>query len=373
VALAMAERESGDNAAANALTEESLQLAQRLNIPRMIGMVWFQLATISFNEGRIQEAQERHRKAAELFRTCNERGNEARVYSRMALALAHLGDYAGALEMIGRAEDMLRQADDLPGVAQALTTRSSILFHRSEFAAALQAVNAAGEIFARLDDKRNLAMVDGNRALLARQLRRLDESLVLMLRTGEQAAELGDLTTLATNHMNMGLLYLDLDRWDDAERAFADGARLAARQSRPHFEAVCRENLCLIRGLRGDSAGAIGELRALIAGLPPTDRPLRGGLEVTLAELLLMAGKTPEALQVAKSAHEHLTAAGITHNRDYFRALLALARANAACGDKVTAQQQAAQALKLAEALGFGDQDPSPRVRRDLQAARALA
>lgn len=373
IALGMAERESGDNAAGNAATEEAMRLAEQLNIPRMTGLGWFQRATISFAEGRLAEAQELHEKALQVFRQIPDRGNEARVLSRMALTKAHLGDPQGALETVRQAEEMLREADDLPGIGQALTTRGNILFHRSEFAAALDAINAAGEVYARLDDRRMLTMVNGNRALLARQLRRLDEAIELMRQTGEQAAELGDQGTLATNYMNLGLLYLDLDRLAEAETAFKEGARLATNQNRPHFAAVCLENLCVLKAMAGDTAGAEADLRTVLEGVPEADKGLRGGVEVTQAEILLMAGKHAAAAEQAGQALMNLKAAKITHNRDYFRALLAMARALGQSGQAEEARKIATEALALAKTLGFTPQDQSPRVRRDLAAAQALA
>jgi len=373
IALSMAERESGDNLAGNQLTEEGLRVAEQVGSSRMTGLGWFQLATISFAEGRLEEAQQRHEKALEIFKQVGDTGNIARVYSRTALTLAHQGNVEAALAKVKEAEEMLREADDLPGIAQALTTRGNILFHRSDFAGALEAINASAEVYERLDDRRMLTMISGNRALMSRQLRRLDKALELMLQTSESAAELGDQATLATNHMNLGLLYLDLDRLDEAEKSFRDGVNLAAQQNRPHFEAVCLENLGVIVALRGDHAGGEAAVRAVLDGLKPDDHALVGGVLVSLAEVQLLAGKGVQALESATRAESELTKAGVTHNRDYFRALLALARALDLTGKQDEAGKAAKQGLALAQTLGFTPEDQSPRVRRDLSAAKALS
>ena len=371
IALGMAERESGDVAAGNRITDEALELATQAGLQRMVALGWFQKASAAFAEGRLDKAQEMHQRALELFRTMGDRGNEARVLSRMALATAHQGNPERALELVAQAEQMMRAQDDQPGLAQALTTRSNILFHRSAFREALVCINAAAEIYTRLDDRRQLAMINGNRALLSRQLRLLDDALRLMHETGEQAAELGDLQTLATNHMNMGLLYLDLDRLDDAERSFRTGAAMFEQQSRPHMRAVCLENLATLRALRGDVAGGIAEIRALLAGLD-NDASLRGGVLVSLAELQLMAGDHAGALGTAGESRAALESAGITHNRDYFRSLLCHARALKESGQTEEARSLAGKAMALAGTLGFTAQDASPRVRRDLAAAESL-
>ncbi len=372
--LGTAEREAGDSAVGSRYTQEALELAQAAHDPRLTGLAWFSKASISFSEGRTTEAQQQHEAALALFRKAGDKGNEARVISRMGLMQAHLRDFEGGLASVAQSESMLREQDDLPGVAQALTTRANILFHKSDFVGALAAVEDASRIYTGLNDRRMLAMTLGNRALMTRQLRRLREALQLMVQAGEQAAEVGDQATIAINQMNLGLIYLDLDLLHESEESFRAGLKLFEQQSRPHYAAICRENLFVLAALRGGTDAALQGLQDMLAG-PGTESKnagLRGGIRTTLAEQLLLAGHDAQALAQASQAASELEEEGLTHNRDYFRAMLALAIASARNGDGPKAAECAAKANALAKSLGFTPQDESPRIQRDLAALAAL-
>lgn len=372
--LGTAEREAGDSVVGSRYTQEGLELATAAQDPRLTGLAWFSKASISFAEGRTAEAQQHHETALALFRKAGDKGNEARVISRMGLIQAHMRDFEGGLASVALSEAMLREQDDLPGVAQALTTRANILFHKSEFAGALAAVEAASQIYTSLNDRRMLAMTLGNRALMTRQLRRLGEALQLMLQAGEQAAEVGDQATIAINHMNLGLIYLDLDRLDESGHSFQAGLKLFEQQSRPHYAAICRENLFALAALRGDTQAGLAGLQAMLQNLGPEAKGagLRGGVRTTFAEMLLLAGRNDEALEHARRAAAELEEEGVVHNRDYFRAMLALGTAWARQGDKTHAAACARKAEALAQTLGFTTTDESARVRRDLAALAAL-
>ncbi len=364
--LSQAEREAGDPVAGRELAEQAVELAERLGDDGLIATAKFNLAGIEYAGSNTESAQALHREVQPVFQRLGNRANEARVLSRMALLGAELGEFEEALQNSRRSEDILREKGDLPGLAFVLSTRGNIHHRMGEHTQGLELFAQAEKIFRELNDKRMITMCLGNRALMNRQLRRFDAAEPLVLETTQLARELGDRMTLAKNLMNTGIMYVELARYEEAEAAMREAEKLFAESEQPCLQGVCVENLAYIAGKRGNLDDALRGFETalgLCSGEDAAD--VNAGIRTAQAEILIDHGRLPEAAGLARAAVEHWRGQGRPVQRDYFRALAALAISDQ---DRPAAQE----ALALADKLHFRVDDPSPLTRATLENLRSI-
>ncbi|MCB9932231.1 MAG: sigma 54-interacting transcriptional regulator [Planctomycetes bacterium] len=358
--LSTAEREAGDPVAGRELAELAIEVALRLGDEGLIATAKFNLAGIEYTSDNTPRAQALHREVLPVFQRLGNRANEARVLSRMALMGVELGEVEEALENSRRSEEILREIGDLPGLGFVLSTRGNIYHRMGEHERGLEYYAQAERIFRELNDKRMIAMCLGNRALMNRQLRRFDSAEPLVLETTELARELGDRITLAKNLMNAGIMYAELARYDEAEAVLREGEQLFATQEQPRYQAVCVEFQAYVNGKRGRYDEALQGFNRALKLCEGEEDAVTVGTRTALAESLIESGKPQEAKQLAADAVAYWRDHGRPVQRDYFRALAALAEVE---GDAEAAKE----ALEVAGKLHFSASDPSPHVRTALQ------
>lgn len=359
--LSTAEREAGDPVAGRERAEQAVELAERLGDDGLIATAKFNLAGIEHAGGNTGRAQALHREVLPIFRRLGNRANEARVLSRMALMGAELGEFDEAIENSRRSEEILRETGDLPGLGFVLSTRGNIYHRKGEHEHALEFFAQAEQIFRELDDKRMITMCRSNRALMLRQLRRFQEAEPLGREASELARELGDRITLAKNLMNAGIMYVELARYDDAAKAVQEAEKLFADSEQPGLRAVCIENQAYIAGKRGNLDEALRGFETalgLCGGEDAAD--ISAGIRTAQAEILIDHARLPEAADQARRAVKHWRGHGKPVQRDYFRALAALAISER---DRSAAQE----AMALAVKLHIRADDPSPLARAALE------
>ncbi|MBZ0135179.1 MAG: sigma 54-interacting transcriptional regulator [Planctomycetes bacterium] len=364
--LSQTERETGDPVKAREDGEEAVRVAERLGDEGLIATAKFNFAGMEYGAGNVARAQALHREVLPVFRKLGNRLNEARVLSRMALAGATLNEFDEAVENSRKSEEILRELGDLPGIAFVLSTRGTIYNRQGLQEEGLKYIEQSERISRELDDKRMITLCLGNRALINRQLRRFEPAEKLILDCSELARELGDRVTLAKNLMNAGIMYNELARYDDARRVSREASDLFAAQQHPHLQAVCVENIAFAAGKQGDLDGALARFKEALALLGDGAPEVAAGIRTAMAETLLDHDRTAESAELARECVGYWRAHGRPDNRDYFRALTALALAGSDA-------EAAREALELAPRLHILDSDPSPLARESLRKLKNIS
>jgi hypothetical protein len=165
---------------------------------------------------------------------------------------------------------------------------------------------------------------------------------------------------VATAAHNLALVLARTGRLEEGHRLAVKGVEAFLAQSNRRLEGVARVYLAEVLRLEGDLAGAEREAREAAAKLEAAP-PLRPLALATLADVLLAAGKTEPALEVAREATACVQAAGGVEEGDALVRLV-LARALAASGDHEAAR--ATLTAARAELLARAERIRDPALRR---------
>jgi DNA-binding SARP family transcriptional activator/tetratricopeptide (TPR) repeat protein len=286
------------------------------------------LGGIDSNQGRFEQACNRHRQALEMFREAGDSIGQARAMGNLALTYVDLGRFHEAVRVYGEALTVFRQNGDRAGEVRSLC---------------------------------NLGIVEERLGRYQQAARSQEQSLAIAREIGARDTE-----TLAL--LNLGIARLRLGR-----------CALAAGELRRAL-ALCRENgyraytavaltrmgdVCLCQGSPDDATGYLQEAQALFQGMG--DRSGEADTLNSLGEVLIATGQLDGAHTRHAAAFELARPIGDKYQQA--RALGGLGRAYHAAGDQDQARQHWQQALELFTELGVPEAD---EVRGHLAAEREV-
>lgn len=358
--------ESGDSKRAMQLAQEALSLAQRLGAARVRVQAQNQVAWLTFAAGDNQKALPLYEEVLAGFREIGDVHNEARVLGRLGQIHSRLGNQDKGVELLAQSAAMLEELGDRIGQAFQFVTRANILHRAGKYREGLEASERAEKLFREFGDKRSTSHALGNRALMLKLMRDYEGALRVSDECRALAREVGDFNTFATDLANRGHLLVDLDRHDEALAAFEESEKYHSRLNNPMLVSVCREMRAWILWHHGRAAEAEKLFAEAEQALNQRDAAALASIKVSRGECLVDSGRAAEALGPLREAIGLLRSRGLTGDRDFFKAVVALARCESAVGRASDAVVLAREGLELAQKLGYTASDPALRVRRNL-------
>lgn len=178
-------------------------------------------------------------------------------------------------------------------------------------------------------------------------------------RSLEDARRLGLHSVASSAGQNLGLALARQGSLDEATRLEQESVADARAQRNPRKESVSLGYLAIIRTLANDVAGAERAARAALA-CDPVAPPLRAYLLAILADALLRAQRTSEALPATLEAMEILESQGRIHEGESL-VRLTYAEALDAVGDRAGAARAIADARDRLLARAAQIADPARR------------
>jgi signal transduction histidine kinase/CheY-like chemotaxis protein len=287
-----------------------------------------------------------------------------RAIARAARARSHFRsrDVATATREAQQAQALAEASGDSFARFHALRQSATLAMNRGDFEPAtrgyvdsLAAARASGEPLAAVTALASLGTVTQFAGALEDAVRYYVEARELAARLDEPGLE-------ASIENNLGYLSIENRDLDAAVGSFDRAAALAARSGNAQIAFTQASGRAMLALARGDAAGAVSGLRAILLRADPhIDAYLRGELQVFLARAQLAAGQGTAAGEAARRAIAQL--AGMP-----MRALPAevvLADALVASGRNREAAARAREAAARAA--------PGTRVRAELLDAQARA
>lgn len=365
--LARALHQSGDLPGALACVEDALRDAAG-GPPAVRGEALLSRSVLYYRTGRMAESLVDADAACDLLGRGGQPASCGRAMGRMALALSAMGRRDEALARCQEAREMLERAGDLHGLALNLAALGIMLHERDEHAASAQAFLEAQETFERFGDRRGAAGSLVNRALQAQAMGRLEDALALTAESARRGGEIGDRHILASACTHRGIVLFELGLDAEALACMRDAEGHARAIGQNNTRAVALEYQAMLLARRGDLHGALRLFREIDALEGVTDT-VRGGVDASLAEVLLGAGRHDEALRCFERACARGAMDEAARAQPRFQTLVLGARLHAVTGRRDEARRLAAQAAALARDLGISEQGPG---RRSAEAMRAL-
>jgi DNA-binding SARP family transcriptional activator/tetratricopeptide (TPR) repeat protein len=286
------------------------------------------LGGIDSNQGRFEQACNRHRQALEMFREAGDRIGQARAMGNLGLTYVDLGRFHEAVGVYGEALTVFRQNGDRAGEVRSLC---------------------------------NLGIVEERLGRYRQAARAQEQSLAI-------AREIGARDTEYLALLNLGIARLRLGRCalaaDDLRRALA----LCREYGYRAYTAVALTRMgdvCLCQGSPDDATGYLQQAQALFQEMG--DRSGEADALNSLGEVLIATGQLDGAHTRHAAAFELARPIGDKYQQA--RALGGLGSAYHAGGDQDQARRYWRQALSLFTELGVPEAD---EVRAHLAAERTV-
>jgi transcriptional regulator with AAA-type ATPase domain/predicted ATPase/Tfp pilus assembly protein PilF len=362
--LASAHADNGDWQKGDEVAQAALEMARRVGSVRVEALALIQQGWLLSARGEMAKARERYELVIPMFAAIGDLRNKARAIGRLGYLLARDGQLERGSELLREAESLLESEGDRFGLGFQLITRSTIELRRGDCPEALKTLERAERHFRELGDKRQIATCLGNRALILKLVRDYDGALRCTNDCHSLALEVGDLSIAATNLTNRGHLLVDLDRLDEAQAAFTDAEKRHRQLNNLPHVAVSLEVRGWIAARKGNLDAAMqlyAQAEELAIG---RDQDVLAGIWTSKAESLLEAGKAAQAVELAEKARGVFESRNV-RGRDLFKAMSVQARSLSALKKKEDAKKRAQEARELGSSLGYSENDPALRIKRD--------
>ncbi len=132
-------------------------------------------------QNRLADAEQRTRKAIELFDRVGDRRSICGCLADLALVLEAKGDLAGALESHHRCQAMSRELGETNALQNSLGNQAAILADTGDIPGAVELLAEQADLCRRASDERSLAQAVLNQGILTiRGLHRLEDGLILL-------------------------------------------------------------------------------------------------------------------------------------------------------------------------------------------------
>jgi len=213
LAAAVLAGEQGDYAAAEALTQESLQIAQELGDKRSTAVSLNALAVTSRDRGDLAASRSLFGESLELWRELHDPLAEARALSNLANVVKLQGDHKQARALYDQCRSNFDQLNDSTGIAWALNHEGDVAREQGDREAARSLYQASLGAFRELNDRWGIA---GSLADL-----------------GHLAREEGDFLAADLLYRESLAVFQELDHKRGIARLVESFACLAAAQSQP--------------------------------------------------------------------------------------------------------------------------------------------
>ncbi len=236
--------------AAMGLSQRSLNVVEEDSINEAVVIGW--LGLIHGTRGNVDEAEEMHKRALEIYHKRGWLEGMSTEYGNLGLIYRTRGDLDAAEVMYNKAFEIDEKLGRLEGMANQYGNLASIYQTRDDLDEAERMLNKALQIDQKLGRLEGMASDYGNLGLIHRargDLSRAEKAFSIAL---EIEQKLGRLEGIANQSTNLGLTYEARGDLDMAEKMYNVAIEINQRLGRLEGVAIQYGNLGLIYRTRGD-------------------------------------------------------------------------------------------------------------------------
>ncbi|MFH1679469.1 MAG: sigma 54-interacting transcriptional regulator, partial [Candidatus Eisenbacteria bacterium] len=245
---------------------EALAILRAKTMSPELAEAFRSLGMVGLRTGEMLEAREAFEASLAISRTLDDRQGMAKCYNNLALVCKNRGHLTQAAEFQNKALAIARDLGNKLQIGIRLNNLGIIEFKRGRWEAARESWEEALRIFRELGNKWEVSLGHLNVAHYHRVKRRWQEAEESYGRALESSRENEHRRCEALYHEYFGELCLRRGELDRAERILTDGLALARRLGETGDlvgEILRRRGE--VYTLKGDDAGALGDLRAALA------------------------------------------------------------------------------------------------------------
>lgn len=291
---------------ARAVLEQSLAIAERLNVPAEQVFCLVHLANVARSQGKHQETDELAQRSLALARQIDDSGGTAHSLFLLGAIRYRAGqvDEAEALLeeslAVGRASGHLRLA------LSPLNTLADIACYRGDYVQARPLFEECLALSRELGDQFNAAVHLNNLGTVLHVLEKLDEARSLYQESLDICRKIGDPTGQAVALSNLGEVAFALGACDEAYLCYQEGLAIGRSIQDQWTIMICLNNLGEVACAQGNYGRARAYLaEAMQAAIQTQTWTILMKILVNLGVLLVRRGQADRGLELLALAREH--------------------------------------------------------------------
>jgi class 3 adenylate cyclase/tetratricopeptide (TPR) repeat protein len=244
-----------------ALLRESLKIALDHDLTQAVLRAYFNLSGLAIEHDRPQDARRFLEESLALSRRRGDRGAETYILGQLAEVMVELGDWDGALAVLGAA----------PGDGQSVFAELQSLLARLPVAVARGELGDARAAFSEFvglgdsSDRQDTATYLLCESLLLRAEGKLREAVQSARAARDLWERLSQFHYATRALVEEAEALLELDELDEVDRLLTEAERIPAVRRRPLLDAQQTRLRAKLGGRRGDPSAAEGYVRAALA------------------------------------------------------------------------------------------------------------
>lgn len=286
------------------------------------------------------------------YRTADDAAGEAKALAQIGNCHKQLGDYEGALDLLGKARGINRETGDWPEEGWTVNSIGLVYWEMADYEQAIAHFGEALRIGGESGDRQLEATVFNNSALVQDELGHYDRSLDLYDKALAAFRDLGDRHRENYVLGNLGGVRLLVGDFRQAADYYRQALEISRELGAKPAQAIDQGNLglCLLGMGRIDEA--LEQLdSALELSRQTGQKKEQADWRHGRASLYLRTGRYPEALAEYDTALRIYADSGL--RRQQVEALAKLGELRLLLGDPVAAELEFRRGKELAESIGF--------------------
>jgi serine/threonine protein kinase/tetratricopeptide (TPR) repeat protein len=342
--------DQGQLSSARDMHERALELARKIGGQKDIAGALINLGNVQANQQKLSDSTRQYQLALALANSIGDKSDSMLAQDNLGANLSLQGDFTAARKAF---EDSVRTAEEIgdqAGIVEALINLGSVSYLQGDLGNAKENLEKAIAKARQLQLKSRLAMAVagmGDVLFAEGDLRGAEQSYQQSLTMHGESGEKGG---MANSHVSLALVALENGRTAQAESLARDAAKEFETENDADQRTAAEDVLAQSLIAQGDYDHAAKEID-LARKLGARDLPTTLSLTITRAKLFTKTGKSAEAerdLQQAESGAAEKGLVGLE-----WRARLALADAQTASGNMVSARANLQLVKRQATARGF--------------------
>jgi predicted ATPase/DNA-binding SARP family transcriptional activator len=296
----------GDQVAARALLNESLEIRRRLGDANQIATSLLAIGWVALEQGTVAEARAHFDESLGLWRELGHRRGVANAVSGLGSVALLQGDLTAAQARFAESLAIFRDLGNRRGIALGLSSLGDLAFNRGDYPLARSLLEESLTILRELADKKNTAWALN---ALGRVLRAQGDVAAARARHHESLTlkrEVGDRRGMVVALVNLADMAVDAGDLSAGRAQFEQGLAIARELDSPWKSSLVRQHLGTLAVRQSDFEAARAHLReSLLIARSLGDRiGIAGTLDGFAA--LALAGSEPDRAALFLGATEAL-------------------------------------------------------------------
>lgn len=192
-------------------TNEALKIAEDINNDQKIADALSNLGVIFWQQGKFEEALDRHMQANQIYNNIENEEGIAKTYSNIGIIFSDQSHYEKALEYFFKAMIIYENNDNERGMSILLNNIGMVYEFQKDYGLAEEYHQKSLKLKEKLEDISGMAFSYSNLGLVYQGLNEYEKAMDYFERSLKIRKELNNLRQVAVSYKNIGYLYFLMD------------------------------------------------------------------------------------------------------------------------------------------------------------------